>query len=272
MTTIIQQSTSTMSICLISLEEHYLSDNNSNIEILIDSRLPSNLDNILDKNTQLLFDQDNNNNRIFIARSLDKSAVLTLLGCIRNMGWYIGASTGYTQNDIIIRKFYFEKSFDLSKIVLVEPLKSKRNSRLAFHFDNSVTKPNSNSSSNSLSSSNSVPNNTSSDLAEFSRAIDKAQEAMSKSNSKDEFPRPTTLKPRRSSIAEGKPSIVFKQLAERRKVTINSSHPLDPKFENNSDENNLDEKKSSSNITTLGKKSYFHFFNLFFLTFFLIIF
>lgn len=232
MTTQQQTQQTQMSICLISLEEHSLSDGNSNIEILIENRLPSNLDSILDKSTQLQFDQDTNNSRIYIARSLDKSAVLSLLGCIRNMGWHIGASTGYCHNDIIIRKFYFEKSFDLSKIVLVEPLKSKRNSRLAFHFDPSS----SSSTKNTTNQQESIPNKSTSDLAEFSRAIDRAQEAMSKPNSSDEPPRPTTLKPRRSSISEGKPSIVFKQLAERRKVTINSSHPLDPKFEN-SEEN-----------------------------------
>jgi hypothetical protein len=223
-----------MSICLISLEEHHHRDGNSNIEILIENRLPPSLDSILDKNTQLLFDQDQINTRIFIARSLDSSAVLGLLSCIRNIGWHISASNGLYFNDIQIRKFYFEKLFDLSKIVLVEPLKSKRNSRMAFHFDSSAsTSSSANSSSNSVSTKidSSEVSDRAVKLAEFSRAVERAtQEAVLKTNTADEEPPRPILKPRRSSISEGKPSIVFKQLAERRKISTNSSHPLDPKF------------------------------------------
>ena len=247
-----------MSICLFTLEEHCFSDENSNLEILIDSRLPSTLEYILDKNTQLLFDQDVINSRIYIARSLDKCSVLNVIGCIRNMGWFVGASNGYCHNDVIRRKFYFEKSFDLSKIILVEPLKSKRNSRIAFHFEPSVTKLT--QETNNSNNNNEKNNITSSNLIEFSRAIDKAQEEISKTN--EEFPRQTTLKPRRSSIAEGKPSIVFKQLAERRKVTMNSSHPLDPKYDNNNENNTSITTQTSSNIPFLGNDLfYFIIFN-----------
>jgi hypothetical protein len=207
---------------MISLEEHQFQDGNSNIELLIESRLPTTLDLILDKNTQLLFDQDMTNFRLYIARSLDKSSTLGLLCCIRNMGWEITASNGYYHNDVVIRKFYYEKSIDLSKIQIIEPLKSKRNSRMAFHFD-TTTKQEPNSS------------RTASNLAEFSRAIDSATQETLKNN--EEFPRPSALKPRRSSIAEGKPSLVFKQLAERRKISTNSSHPLDPKFADGADAN-----------------------------------
>lgn len=217
-------STPTMSICMISLEEYQLSDGNSNIEILIENTLPTTLDLVLDKNTQLLFDQDANNSRLYIARSLDKGSVLSLLSCIRNMGWTISASNGYSSKDVITRKFYFEKSFDLTKIVVVEPLKSKKNTRMALRFD---TKP------------TPEPNQATSNLAEFSRAIDRVTQESKNSN--EEFPRPTSLKPRRSSIAEAKPSLVFKQLAERRKISTHSSHPLDPKstepVSNNAGEN-----------------------------------
>jgi hypothetical protein len=215
---------SNMSICMISLEEHQFSDGNSNIELLIESRLPTTLDLILDKNTQLLFDQDVKDLRLYIARSLDKSSALGLLCCIRNMGWEITASNGYCHNDIVIRKFYYEKSLDLSKVQMIEPLKSKKNTRRAsnlFRFD-TTKKQDPNTSS------------TTSNLAEFSRAIEAATQETLKAN--EEFPRPSALKPRRSSIAEGKPSLVFKQLAERRKVSTNSSHPLDPKFANDSTE------------------------------------
>lgn len=200
---------------MISLEEHQFTDGNSNIELLIESTLPTTLDLILDKNTQLMFDQDANNLRLYIARSLDKGSVLSLLSCVRNMGWNIAASNGYYSNEIITRKFYFEKLLDLSKIVIIEPLKSKKNSRMALRFD---TKPSSEPSSAQVASN----------LAEFSRAIDRATQEPQ--TSIDEAPRPTALKPRRSSIAEGKPSLVFKQLAERRKISTHSSHPLDPKF------------------------------------------
>lgn len=216
-----------VSICMISLEEHQFSDGNSNIELLIENRLPTALDLILDKNTQLLFDQDLANLRLHIARSLDKSSVLGLLCCIRNMGWDISASNGYYHNDIVIRKFYYEKSIDLSKIQIIEPLKSKKNSRMAFHFD-TTTKQEPNSS------------RTASNLAEFSRAIDTVTQETLKNN--EEFPRPSALKPRRSSIAEGKPSLVFKQLAERRKVSTNSSHPLDPKFADATEANPLPDR------------------------------
>jgi hypothetical protein len=226
--------TAAMSVCMISLEEHHFPDGNSNIELLIESRLPTTLDLILDKNTQLLFDQEATNLRIYIARSLDKGAVLSLLCCIRNMGWNISASNGYFLNDVAIRKFYFEKLIDLTKVVINEPMRAKRNSRRSIiHFD-TIPTPEVNSS------------RTASNLAEFSRAIDRATAAPSTPTHAtpiptqeqppqppkpvEEFPRPSALKPRRSSIAEGKPSVVFKQLAERRKVSNNSSHPLDPKF------------------------------------------
>jgi hypothetical protein len=222
-----------MSVCMVSLEEHHFpADGNSNIEILIESRLPATLELILDKNTQLLFDQDHTNSSVYIARSLDKGAVLSLLCCIRNMGWNISASNGFLQNDVVIRKFYWEKLIDLSKVVAVQPLKSKRNSRRSIiHFDTLPT--------TEVNSSR-----TASNLAEFSRAIDRATagtpnvsapeittpSTQESSPSLEDFPRPPALKPRRSSIAEGKPSLVFKQLAERRKVSNHSSHPLDPKF------------------------------------------
>lgn len=195
---------STTSICLITLEEFLKKDGYSDLEIQIESRLPDSLDLILDRNTLPLFDQDLNNPRLFSAHALDKISILGILSCVRNMGWIWATSNSYNQNDVVVRKFYFEKGVDLSKIVLTAPL-AKRRSNRQFHFD-PPTKD-----SNSVSK-----------VVDFNPPSQVVDQDLS-------LPPETTLRPalkaRRSSIAEGKPSIVFKQMAEKRKLAI--SHPLD---------------------------------------------
>jgi hypothetical protein len=197
-------------ICIITVEECMMKDDFTPlVHITIDSRLPASLDSILDRNTQLLFDQDKDNIYQYKASLVDKVTMVGILSCIRNSGWDWATSNAYSEDGTVVKTFYFEKTIDLSKVKPSAPAHPKRSTRKVMHFGAAP-----------------VPNRTPSDGS------------LENGKSKEQTPTPplsldnvafASPKSRRASttIADGKTSNVFKHLAERRKLSQSSNHPLD---------------------------------------------
>ena len=194
------------SICIITLEEQTIyHDITSTLEVTIDSRLPPSLDSIIDRNIQLLFDQDPDNPQIYRAMLVDKVTMVGILSGIRNSGWEWGTSNGHSDDGKIIRNFYFEKKIDMSKIKLISqpPKRSTRKKVLHFGAPTRTPSPGTNDSNGSANGQPLPPPAAAEEFIMTSPAS------------------------RRASISEGKTTSVFKQLAERRKLSQSSHHPLD---------------------------------------------
>ena len=104
------------SICIVVVQERtQKEDIISHVSISVDSRLTPALDTLIDRDTQLLFDQDNVNPYEYKASLVDKVLMIGILSCIRSSGWDWGTSNGYIEDGTTVKNFYFEKKIDLAK-------------------------------------------------------------------------------------------------------------------------------------------------------------
>lgn len=200
-------------ICIVTLEERTAKDDiTSLVNITIDNRLPASLDSILDRNTQLLFDQDEDIIYQYRASLVDKITMVGILSCIRNSGWDWATSNAYSDSGAVIRTFYFEKTVDLSKVKPSAPAPSKRSARKIMHFGATPV------------STRTPTSDLVSPVSESRHIIDEPPPPSGSDNVV--FASPKT---RRASttIADVKTTNVFKHLAERRKLSQSSHHPLD---------------------------------------------
>ena len=200
-------------ICIIVVEERTPRDDvTSTVSITVDSRLTPSLDNIIDRNTQLLFDQDNDNVYEYKASLVEKVMMVGILSCIRSSGWDWATSNGYTDDGGVVKNFYFEKKIDLSKM---KPATNtlKRSGRKVLHFGATSKKDSSprlnDTSDNGISTA--IPNGQPPAMVggELSLTHSPKQQR------------------RASSVHDTKTANIFKHLAERRKLSQSSNHPLD---------------------------------------------
>lgn len=117
---------------LISLSHIVKEEDLSGIaEVVLDDNLPPTLENIFDKSTQVLFDEDEGGRGYkYRAISVDDRSMLSFISCVRNQGWSLIGTNGLTLRGNAMKNFYFEKSFVPSRLRAASKPLSMRSSNV----------------------------------------------------------------------------------------------------------------------------------------------
>ena len=84
-------------------------DLSGSAEVVLDDNLPPTLENIFDKSTQVLFDEDEGGRGYkYRAISVDDRSMLSFISCVRNQGWSLIGTNGLTIRGNAVKNFYFE--------------------------------------------------------------------------------------------------------------------------------------------------------------------